>query len=197
MALPLAGYWTLEIIGSYLAGINAAAHPYQDRIDHLWSNILTHYFPLHNGLGTERESYVKGNRRFKSNIAITNLVNNRMHKVVVVEAKRFPDKVYPYHRRPGWENQFDWEGLLEDLGFYMRATRTQDGNVQTMYGMLTVGDMVRFYVMRSQNNPGNALEEYSPGGQQSGLLNIHTDQQRIHEILMAMSNEVTTRANTY
>ncbi|KAG2007741.1 hypothetical protein GB937_008393 [Aspergillus fischeri] len=101
MAQPQAGYWTLPIIASYLSEINPANHPYQERIDHLWSNILNHYFPLRDGFGTEREALVKPPRRFATNVAITNVRPSGMHKVILVEAKAFP-----HNTDIGWFNVY-------------------------------------------------------------------------------------------
>jgi hypothetical protein len=149
MAQPLADYWTLPIIASYLPEVNPANDPYQERIDHLWSNILNHYFPLRDGFGTEREALVKPPRKFKTNVAITNILPSGMHKVILVEAKAFPDKT-----DIGWFNVYPWAGVESQLQSYMKKARDTFGNVQTMYGIVAVGDRVRFYTMNSLNNTG-------------------------------------------
>ncbi|GIK06729.1 hypothetical protein Aspvir_002379 [Aspergillus viridinutans] len=189
MAQPLAGYWTLPIIASYLTEINPANDPYQERIDQLWLNILTHYFPLRDDLGTEREAHVEPGRMFAVNVAVTNIRQNHMHKVIVVEAKAFP-----HNTDNGWFNRYPWTEVEGELKFYMEKIRQNFGNVQTMYGIAAVGDMVRFYRMNSQNNPGHALTPFTSAGQ---LLNVHTDAVTIHAILTTMSAQIRAGINTY
>ncbi|KAF7183196.1 hypothetical protein CNMCM7691_003031 [Aspergillus felis] len=190
MAQPLAGYWTLPIIASYLSEINSANDPYQERIDQLWLNILTHYFPLRDGFGTEREAHVQPRRKFAVNVAVTNIRQNHMHKVIMVEAKAFPDDT-----DNGWFNRYPWTGVEKELHFYMKKVRHNFGNVQTMYGIVAVGDMVRFYTTNLQNNPAHALTPFTLAGTRS--LNVHTDTGTIHAILTAISGQIRTGVNTY
>jgi hypothetical protein len=191
MAQPLADYWTLPIIASYLSEVNPANDPYQERIDHLWSNILNHYFPLRDGFGTEREALVKPPRKFKTNVAITNILPSGMHKVILVEAKAFPDKT-----DIGWFNVYPWAGVESQLQSYMKKARDTFGNVQTMYGIVAVGDRVRFYTMNSLNNTGCILTPFTLAGPQR-TLSVHTDRISIHAILTAISVQIRTGGNTY
>ncbi|KAL3409448.1 hypothetical protein V8F44DRAFT_656079 [Aspergillus fumigatus] len=191
MAQPQAGYWTLPIIASYLSEVNPANNPYQERIDHLWSNILNHYFPLRDGFGTEREALVKPQRRFATNVAITNVRPLGMHKVVLVEAKTFPRNT-----DIGWFSVYPWADVESILQSFMKKAPDTFGNVQTMYGIVAVGDRVRFYTMNSQNNTGGILTPFPVGGPQP-LLSVHTDAHSIHAILTAISLEIRTGWNTY
>jgi hypothetical protein len=191
MAQPLAGYWALPIIASYLSEVNSVNKPYQERIDHLWLNILTHYFPLRDGFGTEREAHVQAGRKFAVNVAVTNIRQNHMHKVVMLEAKAFPPNA-----NNGWFNRYPWAEVEKELQTYMEKARRNFGNVQTMYGIVVVGDMVCFYSMKSQNNPAHTLTPFTLAGQQLPL-NVRTDAGTIHTILTTMSGQIRTGVNTY
>lgn len=157
----------------------------------MWSNILNHYFPLRDGFGTEREALVKPPRRFATNVATTNVRPLGMHKVVLVEAKTFPRNT-----DIGWFSVYPWADVESILQSFMKKAPDTFGNVQTMYGIVAVGDRVRFYTMNSQNNTGGILTPFPVGGPQP-LLSVHTDAHSIHAILTAISLEIRTGWNTY
>lgn len=126
----------------------------QERIDQVWLNILARYFPPVNEFQLEREAYV-GNTaetRRRANVSISNLCENDLgeidlHKFLVVEAKCFPGPWVPK-----WVRYYDWDAVLDQLEGYMLTMRTTFGNVQTMYGLVAVGDKVRFYELSREKD---------------------------------------------
>ncbi|KAE8332175.1 hypothetical protein BDV39DRAFT_200329 [Aspergillus sergii] len=129
---------------------------------------------------------------YKANVLVTNIRVGLMRKVLIVEAKKFPDNAVD-----GWHNQYDWGGVETQLSLNMNRARRQFGNVQTMYGMVTVGDMVRFYYM-SMNTPVGILRPFTlPAGGNTVTLSVHTNRNEIHDILIAIEREISTYQNRY
>jgi hypothetical protein len=136
----------------------------------------------------------------KANVTVTNVRGGVLHKVLFIEAK-----VFPRNMRGIWQERYRyWGNHLMQLQSYMFSSREESGHIQTMYGLIAVGDVVRFYQMNVQNNHlGDlipyfhiALPEIHVSGNVPKTLNIHTDAQLIEKILKQISEDVRLRRNT-
>ena len=152
-----------DLMKAYIARIQPDV--LQEPRDHCWTNLVRHYFELPH-FGVEREAYVEARRAGKrANIVVTNLVNGTIHKALVIEAKRFPRKT-----PEGWENKpTEWNKHLPQLKTYMTTIRREFGNVQDIFGILAIGDKLRFYRMKTGNQKGD-LEEFQ---EESRIFDLH------------------------
>lgn len=91
-----------------------------------------------------------------------------------------------------WVDAYPWVMVERRLRFYRAISRTSVGSVQTMYNIVAVGDMVRFYTMNSQN-PGNTLAPFT-GGRPPRQLSFYTEPGLIDVILCTISAQVRSSA---
>lgn len=134
-------------------------------IDQFWLNMQLLYFPCQDF--------------FHERKAITNFRQGDLHTFLVIETRSFP--------RPapqGWEGTYEWLEGKNQLQERMGTIRTTFGNVQTMYGILAVGDKVRIYEMGMQNDLQNDLTPRIAG---DPILDINTDGQLIEAQLMGIA----------
>ncbi|PYH91066.1 hypothetical protein BO71DRAFT_295009, partial [Aspergillus ellipticus CBS 707.79] len=118
-------YDNCPLIMDYLADIQIGSGARQDKVDHVWSNILSNYFPQPH-YAVEREYYLADNTRRKANVCVTDRRANNPHKVIVVEAKR-PSSTDPTPRQ--------WRKARRQLQDNMLQSRAAAGKVQTMNGV--------------------------------------------------------------
>ncbi|KAJ9213303.1 hypothetical protein DTO166G4_5110 [Paecilomyces variotii] len=181
---------------AYLAEVTGDV--YEERIDQTWLNILRFYFPREDfGLG--RESYPDDPKvsKKKLNVCVTNVRQGRLQKVFFIESKRFPHKA---ENNADWAESYRWSvhtGQLED---YILRARRSSGYRQTVYGLLAIGDHVRFYQM-SMTGGSEKLTPYTDGGQDGSPLttplNINTDGLEIERILEAISATIRDGDNDF
>ncbi|KAJ5836285.1 hypothetical protein N7447_002311 [Penicillium robsamsonii] len=86
-----ASYAGNEIIELYIQKVKRGCK--EDKIDHMWTQILRFYFPLQEGYGIEREPYTTETTRARANIVVTNVRENRTNKVLFVECKPLKAKI--------------------------------------------------------------------------------------------------------
>ncbi|CRG88071.1 hypothetical protein PISL3812_05098 [Talaromyces islandicus] len=133
-----------------------ANNPLQAPIDNMILNICHCYFDPHKFI-IESQPYpgdptsVKGLKKgdkLKSNVTVS-VLHVKVQKAFVIEAKRYPK---PQDKLAGnWaDNNNNWEPHLEQLDDYMTKARNHDRYSGTMYGMLVVGDRVRFYEKKNE-----------------------------------------------
>ncbi|PYH28280.1 uncharacterized protein BO87DRAFT_322610 [Aspergillus neoniger CBS 115656] len=175
---PVEPCWSYPIYQAYLARIDPTAQPYGDVVDHFYFNFL---------------------RQQHWNVYLTNMRDQQAHHVIAVEARWFPSDT-----SPGWENNYDWTDVWETLRAHMLSDWTMRTTVQTTYGIVAVGDRVRFYYM-SRNDLEGRLRTWNghpvdaPVADESPMLNIHSlvDQGVIHQLMLRMRQDVLSGCNTY
>ncbi|KAL1856192.1 hypothetical protein Plec18170_004061 [Paecilomyces lecythidis] len=173
-----------------LAGLTPGV--YEEQVDHVWLNILRYYF-RENSFSLEREAYVDPLfSKMKTNISVCNVRNGQLQKVLFVEAKRFPLSAI----RGNWHTYYRWKRHKPQLRRYMLRSRTASHYRQTMYGMLAVGDRVKFYQINMVNNPAGDLTPYIYRGTPLDMaLSIQTDGLQIQRILKHISLTVRRLRN--
>ncbi|GFN21564.1 hypothetical protein AtubIFM56815_004137 [Aspergillus tubingensis] len=197
---PVEPCWSYPGYQAYLARIDPAAQPYRNVVDHFWSNFLRQYFATWEDCEHERYPCTTHPRpRQHWNVYLTNIRDQQAHHVIAVEARWFPSDT-----SPGWENNYDWTNVRETLRAHMLSDWTMRTTVQTTYGIVAVGDRVRFYYM-SKNDLEGRLRTWNdhpvdaPGADHSPILNIHSlvDQGVIHQLMLRMRQDVLSGCNTY
>ncbi|KAJ9192965.1 hypothetical protein DTO021D3_2773 [Paecilomyces variotii] len=181
---------------AYLAEVTGDV--YEERIDQTWLNILRFYFPREDfGLG--RESYPDDPKvsKKKLNVCVTNVRQGRLQKVFFIESKRFPDRA---ENNADWAQSYRWSAHTGQLQDYILRARRSSGYRQTIYGLLAIGDHVRFYQMRMTGDSSEKLTPYTDGQGGSALttpLNINTDGLEIQRILEAISATIRDGDNDF
>ncbi|GLA53443.1 hypothetical protein AnigIFM63604_010538 [Aspergillus niger] len=197
---PVEPCWNYPIYQSYLARIDPAAQPYRNVVDHFWFNFLRQYFSQTEGCAYERHICTThpGPRRHW-NVFLTNLREQQAHHVIAVEARWFSTDT-----APGWENDYDWRDVRETLRCHMLRDWTMRTTVQTTYGIVAVGDRVRFYYMSRDDLEGelrtwNGNPVDAPEADESPILNIQdlVDRERIHQLMLRMRQDVLSGNNIY
>ncbi|OJJ69750.1 hypothetical protein ASPBRDRAFT_198387 [Aspergillus brasiliensis CBS 101740] len=197
---PVAPGWRMSIFEHYLRRIQPAADNL-DQVDQFWLNFLGHYFPQGDMCGVERERcHIHPRPRLHRNVFVAHVrPPQRRHRVVAVECRWFPTDT-----SSGWENDYDWEQVRQTLRSHMLSDWTMRTTARTTYGIVAVGDRIRFYYMsrndlegelRAWNGrPANAAE-----AEESAILNIQDpgDQGIIHGLLLRMRRDVLSGNNTY
>lgn len=120
VSLSVFPIFPIHIISEIVPGV------LQERVDHVWLNILAFYFDRTH-FGVEREAYVDNTRetRIRSNVLVTNTRGAKVHKLLIVETKRFPNA-----GNPGWENRYRYWGRDRgQLQNYLVTVRNRLGNV--------------------------------------------------------------------
>lgn len=126
-------------------------NPLQAPIDNMISNICRCYFEPRKfiiesqpypGDPTSVKGVTKGDKS-KSNVTVS-VLHVKVEKAFIIEAKRYPK---PQDRLAAdWADvNGNWEPHLKQLEDYMTKAQIHDRYSGTMYGMLVVGDRVRFY----------------------------------------------------
>ncbi|PYH67753.1 uncharacterized protein BO88DRAFT_426968 [Aspergillus vadensis CBS 113365] len=166
-------------IRRYITQIAIGQHQPQKPVDHVWQNILQHYF---------RTSHYTV-ERVRLIVSVVNSRNKQwLHEVIVVEAKK------PTGRAP---TEHKWNGVRQQLQKdNMLAFRNRLGNVQTMYGVAAVGFRARFYVFLFMNQ--NALVSDTEDGilaNDEVVLDLCDDEQNIHLLLEAKLARINNRQN--
>lgn len=115
----------------------------EDNVDHLWTSIFTHYFPrkMENFFAVERESYLSEEGQARTDLAVVNLIHEKIHKVVMFEAKR------PLAPRDPTPTAKDWNEVINQLRRNMIQTKNAAGAIQDMYGVVAIGGWARFFKM--------------------------------------------------
>ncbi|RDH18973.1 hypothetical protein M747DRAFT_342974 [Aspergillus niger ATCC 13496] len=125
---PVEPCWNYPIYQAYLARIDPAAQPYRNVVDHFWFNLL---------------------RQRHWNVFLTNLRDQQARHVIAIEARWFPTDT-----ASGWQNDYDWTDVRETLRSHMLRDQTMRTTMQTTYGIVAVGDRVRFYYMSRNDLEG-------------------------------------------
>ncbi|KAJ5993264.1 hypothetical protein N7451_008988 [Penicillium sp. IBT 35674x] len=112
----------------------------EDRVDHLWSNVLRYHFPLSEGFGLERETYTAEDALRRINIVVTNVLSGAINKTLFVECKR-----------PAILTEGIWDDPESQLQSYMREWTARPAK-KAMYGMVCIGYNVIFYEMPADQN---------------------------------------------
>jgi hypothetical protein len=80
----------------------------------------------------------------KANVVVTTIDQNALKKVILLEAKRFPNTQWLL-KNEWWERTVKWGKAEEQLLGYMKRARATDNWQHTMYGIVVMGDMMSFY----------------------------------------------------
>ncbi|KAJ6133147.1 hypothetical protein N7471_008362 [Penicillium samsonianum] len=133
MSLPQT-YNDNQLIQLYINNIKTRTR--EDRVDHVWTQILRFYWPITANYGIEREPYAAENARTKADVVLTTMSMNKIVKCVFVECKRHNADI---------ENS-DWDSSKAQLERFIRRWEERSPT-QVIYGLLCIGHSVRFYYM--------------------------------------------------
>ncbi|OJZ83147.1 hypothetical protein ASPFODRAFT_63336 [Aspergillus luchuensis CBS 106.47] len=198
---PVGSFWNELICQDYLERIYPGPDDFRS-VHHFWPILLRHYFTLEDNCGVDGERCTTHPRpRQHLNSFVVHLAPPHLQRrrVIAVEARWFPSDT-----SPGWENNYDWTDVRETLRAHMLSDWTMRTTVQTTYGIVAVGDRVRFYYMSKNDLEGelrtwNGHPVDAPGADQSPILNIFSlvDQGVIHQLMLRMRQDVLSGCNTY
>lgn len=186
-------YMTSLILREYVRDTFNCANPLQASIDTICQKILDNYFKLSYEFISETQAYPDQTRdRSKSNVVVTTLDNGKLKKVLILEAKRFPQR-----RSATWFenlNAKSWTNPKEQLWDYMAKARNRDRWNHAMYGIVVVGDRLRFFQLA---HGSVVLVDYlspnlTPAQQQRSPFHIVDDSLLIHTVLLGLEIEFRT-----
>lgn len=75
---------------------------------------------------------------------------------------------------------------------YLNNVRDTDGRVQTIFGAVVVGDVVRFYQFNFHGNPMGELVAL----EDERILDITKDNQAIHDVLSGIARQAIDNSDT-
>lgn len=185
-----AKYLQFQVIEKYVEDTFRVNDPYQSPCDTIYQKILDCYFKLEEDFITETQSYPNtGVNLTKSNISVKTIAQGELTTALIVEAKRFPsnrgldwykDVTKRYWTRP--------EGQLVE---YMLNARDKDKWKHIMYGIVAIGDRVRFLQLQPNSE---TLEEYESevlsGENYKASLSIRDDDILLEKVLREILRKV-------
>ncbi|KAJ9229037.1 hypothetical protein DTO169E5_8963 [Paecilomyces variotii] len=161
-------YFDRRVIRHYLDNVNLMTP--EDTVDQLWINILRYYFNDLDCFGIEAQSRPHQSYGYRANVVVTNVRNYMLAKFLFVENKRSSFE----------DNPTIWDDTRDQLEDYMRGARNDQGNIQTLYGIVCIGNKARFYQLPMN---GTALVPYGPAQE----LNIEVNVATIDHILQHLA----------
>lgn len=114
----------------------------EEKIDHLWLNILQFYFSLSSGFGCEREATIATRAKIRANVTVSLVRNRKKAKVVFVENKR-PSKAKNGPQRPAWTRAAD-----QLLNYMLQQRNAHLQLTQDLWGIVCIGYYTKFFVLR-------------------------------------------------
>lgn len=112
----------------------------EDRVVHMWSQILQFYFPLANGnFGIERETYASEEGRGRVDLIVTKLRRSTLIKSLFLEAKRPPSENKQI-------SQHMWDQARDELQANIDKWTDRPANM-AVFGVVAIGMFVKFYVV--------------------------------------------------
>lgn len=108
----------------------------EDRVDHVWTQILRFYWPITANYGIEREPYAAEHVGTKTDVVLTTSSAKRIVKCLFVECKGHKATILPS----------DWKDSIDQLERYIRRWEERELS-QAIYGLICIGDSVRFFYM--------------------------------------------------
>lgn len=166
----------------------------EDQVDHLWHSAYNHAFirgdtavPV--TFQVEREPYLAQNLGNRSNMAVVNIRNNTMHKVVLFEAKRPVDRegVDPL------PNDREWEEVKSQLVRNMCRARASDGAVQGMYGIAAIGTWARAYKLPIGSDQLRVV--HLPWNNEETTFHVLDDNMYVERLLKIWADEIRNGRN--
>ncbi|KAJ9257184.1 hypothetical protein DTO271D3_8791 [Paecilomyces variotii] len=161
-------YFDRRVIRHYLDNVNLMTP--EDTVDQLWINILRYYFNDLDCFGIEAQSRPHQSYGYRSNVVVANVRNYMMAKFLFVENKRSSFE----------DDPTIWDNTRDQLEDYMRGARNDQGHIQTLYGIVGIGNWALFYQLPMN---GTALVPYGPAQK----LNIEDDADTIDHILQDLA----------
>ncbi|KAJ5682659.1 hypothetical protein N7462_005824 [Penicillium macrosclerotiorum] len=148
----------------------------EDRVDHLWTQILRFYFPLSGNFGIEREPYTSETSRGKVDIVVTGLIDDKIYKLLFFEAKR------PSHTMRSRLVTKAWSGAESELQKNIHKWRERRSSIPVA-GITAIGDKLRTYVIPEGQSNLEAFDGDEP-------LSLNSDADRVHERLSNIRNRI-------
>ncbi|KAJ5175636.1 uncharacterized protein N7482_001513 [Penicillium canariense] len=164
-----------QIIKKYLQ--NVVPGCLEDRVKHLWTQILRHYFPLEENYGIEREPYASESGLGAVDLLVTGLLRREIYKVLFLEAKRAPSS-------GGNITLQAWREAHDQLQRNINKWGHRKSNIP-VYGLVVIGHYVRFYVI------GCNQVSLAPFERQE-TLSLKTNANRVHDLLSSMETLIAT-----
>ncbi|CAI7654719.1 unnamed protein product [Penicillium manginii] len=126
-----------DLIQLYMGKITPQCR--EDRVDHMWTQILRYYFHVNEFYGIEREVYTTEIGRGRVDLMVTGIHLGEIYKTLFLEAKRPPAPSRNITRN-------SWDAMKSQLQANIDRWADRDLNVP-VYGMTAVGLYVKFYVI--------------------------------------------------
>ncbi|KAJ5518706.1 hypothetical protein N7453_001128 [Penicillium expansum] len=163
-----ASYADHEIINLYIQKVKRGCK--EDKVDHMWTQILRFYFPLQQGYGLEREPYTSETTQARANIVVTNVRENSINKVLFVECKALKYK----NATPT-----KWGQTKVQLENNMRSWSGRQPN-SPLYAITVIGRQARFFTMAAGSTN---LVDF---GAEDEILSVKDDAVRVQQLLLRM-----------
>ncbi|CAI7584984.1 unnamed protein product [Penicillium glandicola] len=164
-----------ELIKWYMNNIRKGAK--EEKVDNLWAQILSFYWPTREKYGVERETHIAKHSQMRANVILTKIKDDKLKRCLYVECKR-PTKSISIE-----PTKTEWENAIEQLqGYIDKGKRHNLG--PNLYAIVGIGVMVRFFVLHAGQK---SLQTY--GGTAS--LSIKKDHMEVHRILTEIRQRLT------
>jgi hypothetical protein len=163
----LTPYADNNLIKLYIKNVSQGCR--EERVDHLWSQILSFYWPISANYGVEREPYASETSRTRANLVLTNNQMGKIYKCLFIECKRPHESV----NEDLWETPEAETQLLR----HIRNWTDRDPS-RPLYGIISIGLEVKFFFMPAWSDKFETFSENTP------VLSLKTDSARIHQILV-------------
>ncbi|KAJ5246836.1 hypothetical protein N7468_001819 [Penicillium chermesinum] len=149
-------------------------------IDNFWSNLLYTYFPPKNGFGIFPWRQMGSPEGRKSHLTVAHITADGSKTLIVFENRKPQegDSATPE----------EWASASETLFANIQATRESTQQSNTIYGAVTIGTHVRFYVAQ----PEAAALEDLPSAETGKAYELKDDEREIHKILTKFKDEALT-----
>ncbi|KAJ5368983.1 uncharacterized protein N7496_008743 [Penicillium cataractarum] len=160
-------YYVNELIQLYMDTITPQCR--EDRVDHMWTQILLYYFSIDQPFGIEREVYTAETELRRVDLVVTSVRGNQIYKTLFLEAKRHP--------APSRAITPDaWASVRAQL--QRNIDKWTDRNKDTtVFGLTAIGLYVKFFIIPKRET------ELRPFKVTDRPYSLRHDSERGHEIL--------------
>lgn len=175
----------------YIRDTFASPNPSQAKIGTICKKVVDVYFESEDKFMTETEAYPDEDEDLtKTNVNVITEDNGELKKVVVLEAKRFPA-----NRSNLWYKSLTsnaWTKPKKQLETYMLKARKKERWAYMMYGIVAVGDRVRFFKLRPNSTKLAAYVPpvQSPAEKKITSFSIHQDSLLIEKVLSGIADDI-------
>lgn len=163
-----------ELIQLYMNRITP--HCREDRVDHMWTQILRCYFHIEDLFGIEREVYTTETERGRIDLMVTSVHREEIYKTLFLEAKRSPAP-----SRSITTNA--WDSVRAQLQKNIGRWRDREREIP-VFGMTAIGLYVKFFIIPKGE------DELRPFKVTDRPYSLRHDSERVHEIISEIKDSI-------